>query len=231
MRLRLGISLCLIIGLAGLVLFASSCGSSSKTQIRMMDAVVTYPDLTMLIDGNSMASSIAYGSASSYSSVSTGTRHVQIEPSGSSSPIIDVNQNLGSGTATTALAYLDTSNNVKSSFLTDNNAAPSSGNFNLRVINAAPAIGSAGADVYVVPSGTNISGVNPNFSGLLDSGSASSYLSLAAGDYDIIFTLPGTKSVIAQSLQVAFSAGQVRTAVALNSQSGGFTVAVLSDAG
>ena len=229
MRLRLWISLCLITGLAGLVLFAASCGgNSNKTQIRLMDAIVTYPDLNMLIDGNTVASSIAYGTASSYSSVSSGTRHIQIEPSGSSSPIIDVNQGLNSGTATTALAYLNPSNGIAFSPLSDNNSAPTSGNFNIRIINASPIAGSA--DVYVVPAGANIDGLNPNFSGLQDNGTATTYLSLTAGTYDVIFTQAGTKNQYAESLQISFTAGQVRTAVLLNGSGGGLTVSVLSDA-
>ena len=232
MRLRLWISLCLIFGLASLALFATSCGSSSKTQIRMLNAIVLYPDLDMLVDGSDIASNIAYGSASGYASVSSGSRHIQIEPSGSSSPIIDSSANLGSGSATTALAYLNTSNAISFAALTDNNAAPSSGNFNIRIINASPAFPSSGAavDVYVVQSGTNIAGVPPNVVSLAE-GSASTYLSLVAGTYDVIFTIPGTKSQIAQSLQVSFGAGNVRTAVVLNGQGGGFTVSVLSDAG
>ena len=231
MRLRLWISLCLITGLAGLVLFAASCGgNSNKTQIRLMNAIVTYPDLTMLIDGNTAQSSIAYGTASSYSSVSSGTRHIQIEPSGSSSPIIDVNQGLNSGTATTALAYLNPSNGIAFSPLSDNNSAPTSGNFNIRIINASPSFPGESADAYVVPTGANIDGLNPNFSGLQDNGSATTYLSLTAGTYDVIFTEAGNKQQEAESLQISFSAGQVRTAVLLNGAGGGFSVTVLSDA-
>jgi hypothetical protein len=193
--------------------------------------MVTQSSLNMLIDGNTVAPNIGYATASSYTSVSSGSRHVQVEPAGSSTPVIDTTQSVASGNNITVLAYLNTSNSNSSAFLIDNNSAPSSGDFNIRIVNAAPAVGSGGADVYVVASGTNISGVNPNFSALQDNGSASSYLSLAAGNYDIIFAVPGTKQQIAQSLQVAFGAGQVRTALLLNSQSGGLTVVVVADAG
>jgi hypothetical protein len=236
MRPRVWVSLCLILGIAGLALSASSCGSSDKAKIRLVNAMPTQlSGLDMLIDGNSIVSSVGYATASSYASVSSGSRHVQIEPTGTSSPIIDTNTSVSSGSNTTALAYLGVSNNVSSAFLADNNSAPSSGNFNIRVINASPAMGSAGADVYIVPSGTSITGVSPTISasspGTRDNGQASAYISLAAGDYDVIFTSPGQKNPLADSGQISFSAGQVRTAIGLNSQFGGFTVTVFSDAG
>jgi trimeric autotransporter adhesin len=230
MRPRLWVSLCLIFGTAGLALFASSCGSSNKAHLRLLNAMVTESSLDMLIDGSNVASNVGYASASGYISVNSGSRHVQIEPTGSSTPVIDITQTLNSGNNVTALAYLNISNNPASNFLVDNNSAPSSGNFNIRVINASPAMGSAGVDVYVIASGTSISGVSPNVTALAD-GSASGYLSLAAGDYDVIFALPGTKSVLVDSGQVSFGAGQVLTAVGLNSTQGGLTVATLHDAG
>jgi hypothetical protein len=231
MRHRVWVSLCLIFGIAGLALFATSCGSSNNAHLRLLNAMVTQSSLNMLIDGNTVDSNIGYATASSYTSVSSGSRHVQVEPAGSSTPVIDTTQSVASGNNITVLAYLNASNSNSSAFLIDNNSAPSSGNFNIRIIDAAPAAGSQGADVYVVTSGTNISGVNPNFSALQDNGSPSSYLSLAAGNYDIYFAYPNTKQEIAQSLQVAFGAGQVRTVLLLNSPSGGLTVVVVSDAG
>ena len=230
MRHRVWVSLCLIFEIASLVFFFASCGSSNRAHLRLLNAMVTQSSLTMLVDGNSVASSIGYGTASTYASVSFGSRHVQIEPAGFSTPIIDTTDSLNSGDSVTALAYLNTSNDNSSAFLTDNNSAPTSGNFNIRLLNASPAMGSGSVDVYVIIAGTSISGVSPNVSALAD-GSASAYFSLTAGNYDVVITLPGTKSVIVDSGQISFGAGQVWTAVGLNSAQGGFTIAALHDAG
>jgi hypothetical protein len=232
MRHRAWICLFLIVGIGGLALFVSSCGGSSNAHIRLLNAMPTQSDLDMLIDGTKVAASLFYGTASSYSSVKSGSRHVQIEPTGSSTPVIDTTQDLNSGSTVTALAYLNTSNNNSSSFLADDNATPSSGDFKLRIINASPATVAYGSvDVYVVTSGTSISGVSPNFSSLHDNGTATGYLSLAAGTYDIIFTPAGSKTQIVGDYGVAFSASQVRTALILNSLSGGLTVSVVADVG
>jgi hypothetical protein len=42
------------------VLLTTSCGSS-KTQLRVMNAVVDEPNLDLLVDGTSAATNIAYG--------------------------------------------------------------------------------------------------------------------------------------------------------------------------
>src|SRR4030095_5958594 len=72
---------------------------------------------------------------------------------------------------------------------TDDNTAPSSGNVKLRFINAGPSVGSV--DVYVVTSGTGIGGLNPQLT--LTFPTASGYLSVAGGDYDVGMTRGGTQ--------------------------------------
>jgi hypothetical protein len=230
MLLRVWVFLCLISGLAGLALFATSCGGSNNAHLRLINAMPTQNDLDMLIDGSNVASSVAYATASASISVSSGNRHVQIEPTGSSTPLIDTNTSVNSGASVTALAYLNTSNSPSSNFLADNDSAPSSGNFNLRIINASPAMGSS-VDVYVEPLGTGVSGT-ATVSGLSE-GSASTYISLsAATSWHVIFTFAGTPNIIFDSGVISsISAGQVWSVVALNSQQGGFTFAALHDAG
>ena len=109
--------------------------------------------------------------------------------------------------------------------LIDNNGAPSSGNIQMRVINASPTLGTA--DVYIVASGTSIAGLSPTFSNLAYQ-SASGYQSLAPGSYQVIFTPPGQQFAEITSSAQSFASGQIRTIVALDAH-GGFTTAVLSD--
>ena len=110
--------------------------------------------------------------------------------------------------------------------LIDNNGAPSSGNIQMRVINASPTLGTA--DVYIVTSGTSIAGLTPTFSNLAYQ-AASDYQSLAAGSYQVIFTPPGQQFAKITSSAQSFASGQTKTAVALDAQGRGFTTALLSD--
>jgi hypothetical protein len=94
------------------------------------------------------------------------------------------------------------------------------------LINVSPSLGTA--DVYIVSPATDINTVSPTISNFAF-GSASTYQSLAAGNYEIIYAFASQKITAIDSGSLSLSAGQVRTFVGLNGQSGGFTDALLAD--
>jgi Domain of unknown function (DUF4397) len=208
----------------GLLAFALACGGSS-TKIRLVNASPDESSIDLLVDSKTVASSVTYATASAYQGVSSGNRHLQVEPTGSTSPIIDETVSLSSGSF--SLLATGFVNDVVPVLLTDNNSAPPSGDANVRLVNAAPGLGSA--DVYLVAPGTDLSTVSPTVASLAVN-SASAYQSVAAGNYEVFFTLPGQKFVYIDSGSLALSASQIRTVMGLNSPTGGFTSAVLSDA-
>ncbi len=103
---------------------------------------------------------------------------------------------------------------------------PASGDFKIRVVNASPNLGPA--DVYIVTPGTDLNTVSPTLSNLAF-GSAASYQSLAAGSYEVALTAAGQKLKAIDTGSISLSSGQVRTLVATNSQSGGFSYSLLQD--
>jgi hypothetical protein len=202
------------------ILFSIGCGSSSA-HIRLVNALPSQSSLDMLVDSKNIASAVLYGSASAYATVSSGSRHIQIEPTVTTDVLVDQTTSLSSGTDTTVL---DT--NSGAVVLTDSNSTPASGDISIRAINASSTLGTA--DVYIVTSGTDITTVNPTASSVVFP-SATSYQSVAAGSYEVVFTQPGQKVPVISSSPTSFNAGQVRSVVGLDGQSGGFTTAVLSD--
>jgi hypothetical protein len=210
------------IGVSWVLLFATGCGSSSTAHLRLLNAIPIQSNLDMLIDTKNVASAIAYGSASGYVSVSSGSRHLQIEPTGTTSPIVDQNVSISSGSFSTVLE-----SSSGPLVLTDDNTTPSSGNIKVRVINASSNIGTA--DVYIVSSGAGIGSASPTFSNVAFP-SASGYSTVAAGSYQVILTFPGTTSVKLSTGSMSFNSGQVRTIVVMDGQTGGLTSSVLSDA-
>jgi hypothetical protein len=204
----------------GVILFATGCGSSSA-HVRLLNTLPVQSNIDMLIDGKDVASSIPFGAASPYVTVSSGSRHLQVESSGSSSPFVDQNITVSSGSDTTVFEGI-----AGPMILTDNNKTPSSGNFNLRIINASSQIGTA--DVYIVTSGSGI-GTTPTISSLKYP-SASGYQTLTGGSYQIILTSPGNSNVELTTSAMSFSSGQVRTIVIMDGQTGGVTTAVIADA-
>jgi hypothetical protein len=201
------------------MLVALGCGSSSA-HVRLANALPSQSNLAMLIDGNSLASTVAYGSASGYVSVSSGSHHLQIEASGTTTILIDQTISLGSGNSTVLAT------NSGAVVLADSSTTPSSGDISIRAINVSSTLGTA--DVYIVGSSTDISTVNPTASNVAFT-AATSYQTVAAGSYVVIFTPPGQKVPFISSSPLSFSAGQVRSVMGLDGQNGGFTTAVLAD--
>ena len=210
--------LCLIAaGLAG-------CGSSSA-KARIVNASPGEGAITATIGGTSVASSLDYGTGSSYATVSAGSVSLNVEQSSTSNSVLDETVSLTSkSTYTILLANYSTS--VTAVTLTDNNSSPSSGQFNLRLVQASPGLGAA--DVYVVSPGTSLSSTAASVTDL-NFESASTYLPLAAGTYEIYFTPTGQKTASIDSGAISFSSEEVRTVVGLNGSNGGFTTTVLDD--
>lgn len=217
---------CTALGLITLVSFTVGCGSSGSAKIRLVNGTPDQSGLDLLVDEKNVASSVGYGAASAYISVGSGSRQLQVEPSGSTTVLIDRTESIGSGSNLT-LVSLNYSTNISSVLLTDDNSAPTSGNFKLRIVNGSPGMGAQ--DVYVVTFGTDINSVDPTFTSL-GFGSAAAYKTLAAGDYEVLFTAPGQKFINLDSGFLALSAGQIRTLVALNNPVGAYMSTVLTDA-
>ena len=195
------------------------------TRFRFVNSVPDESNLDVLVNSTSVANNVAYGTSTGYQSVQSGSQQVVIEPSGSSTALLTQSVSFSSGSDTTIIAS-NFSSNISALVLTDDNSAPSSGDFKLRVVNAAPGLGPA--DVYIVTPATDLNTVSPTLSSL-GFDSISNYQSLSAGSYEAVLTPVGQKFPAVDTGSLTFSAGQVRTFVGLNSQSGGFFYTMLQD--
>lgn len=207
------------------ILLIVGCGGGGQTRFRFMNAVPNEANLDILVNGTSVASNVAYGTSNAYQKVQSGSQQIVIEPSGSTTALLTQSITFPSGADTTVIASNFTSN-ISALVLADDNSAPTSGDFKLRVVNDAPGLG--GADVYIVAAGTDLNTVSPNITNLAF-GAASPYQSMTAGSFEIVLTSVGEKIPAVDSGALTFSASQVRTFVGLNSQSGGFTYTMLQD--
>jgi hypothetical protein len=211
---------------SAIILLIAGCGGGGTTRFRLMNAVPDESNLEVLVNGTSVASNVAYGTSTGYQGVKSGSQQVVIEPSGSSTALITESISFSSGTDTTVIAS-NFSSSIAALVLSDDNSAPTSGDFKLRIVNSAPGLGPA--DVYIVTPATDLNTVSPTLSSL-GFNSASGYQSLTAGSYEVILTPAGQKFPAIDTGSLSFVSGQVRTFVGLNSQSGGFSYAMLQDA-
>jgi hypothetical protein len=219
-------SLCAGILCLGTLLLVAGCGSSGgSTRFRLMNAVPDESNFNVLVDGTSVASNVAYGTSTGYQAAKSGSHQVAIEPSGTSTALLTQSVSFASGTDTTIISS-NFSQSVANLVLTDDNSAPTSGDFKIRVVNASPGLGPA--DVYITAPGTDLNSLSPTISGLAF-GSAAPYQSIAAGSFEVVLTSVGQKIAAVDTGSLTFTTGQVRTFVGLNSQAGGFSYAMLQD--
>ncbi len=219
------------LGLAtcSLSFFLASCGGGGSTQLRVLNAIPDEPSVNVLLGSKTISSSLSYGANTGYDSESSGSQTLLIEPSSSTTALINQSISLGSGTETTVIAA-NYSANPSAIVLADDNTAPSSGDAGLRIVNAAPGMAASQADIYIVTSGTGLTGATPLISSLAFL-QASSYQTLVAGTYDVYFTYAGTKSTYpgAGPIGITLTSGQNRTIVSLNNLSGEYSSLTLAD--
>jgi hypothetical protein len=209
-----------------LALMATGCsgGNDSLTQMRVLQGSPDEGPIDVLIDGGVFARNVAYARPTNYTLLDPGSRHLQVRPAGSII-VIDETVTLSSGTNYTLIAN-NYASVITPVLLRDDKTPPGSGNIKLRFVNAGA--GAGAVDVYVLAPGTTPPGNSPTVSNL-NLGAASTYLSMAAGTYEIFVTITGTTFVYFDSGPLTFSAGQNRSMVVMSDLAGGYTTLTLRD--
>lgn len=219
--------LALLLSVAGAVGCKSAGFTPTNAQFRVMNAAVEQPSLTVLLTTTTLTASLAFPTATPYNQEVPGGYTVHIQPSGTTTNLINqpvVFQNARSYTMiATEAAFASPA--LTPIVLTDDNALPASGQMKLRVVNASPDIGNV--DVYAVAPNAGIQNATPIFTNVAFKATAG-YHTMAPGNYQIYFTAAGEKTILIASGTVGFGAGQIRTVVALD-DTGGFTSATLND--
>ena len=220
--LWLGLLSCLALFLVGC---GSGSGSSTTAQLRILLASPDSPKVNVLVDGTSVAANLVYGNATPYISVQSGSRHVQVVPVSGASPIFDQTLSLAAS-ANQTLLLTGPAASIHPIMLTDGGTTSVIGDGYVRVVNASATMGAA--DVYIVPAGNSIVGVQPVTAGLAfdaDTG----YQVTAGGNYEVFMTAPNTTQAFLTTGPLSLNASQNQTVVALDRNSGGFMFAQLTD--
>jgi hypothetical protein len=163
--------------------------------------------------------------ATAYISLRSGSQHVQVVPANGGSPVLDTSVNVvSSGNQTLILTGSATS--AQSLLLADGGTTATTGDGNVRVVNASSTVGAA--DVYIVPVGSGIAGIAPAVANLAFN-SNTGYQLVPVGAYEVIMTTPGTKNAFLDTGAINLAGDANQTVVALDGTSGQVTFTQLTD--
>jgi hypothetical protein len=225
--------------LALAVTVAGACGEDAgagfnpddEVRIRALHAAPGAPALEVLITDERIADNLGYGQSTTYQSVNGGDRVLRVNSDfgGQNEELIAVEAPLTAGAAYTVVVAGGDAGIVPI-ILTDDPSAPPAGQAKLRVMHAAPTADAV--DIYLTAPGGDLTGATPTFSGV-SFGGASSYATVPVGAYQVRVTTAGTQDVLVDSGALQLDQGEIQTAVAIESPSGGapYSAVLLDDAG
>ena len=220
----------LTLALVALSIFATSCGSTSQSQVRVVDAISDGPALDINVNTTKVFTNLAFEGVQptppAYTKVASGSVTLEAFDTGTTTPVINsTSASLSGSSQYTVLltGFLNGSGVSAPTFnlITDNNAAPTAGDVAIRIIAGSANTPVGGFDIYIVPPGTNITGVAPTISALT-LGQASSYqqLNFTGGVYEVIVTPNGNQTpYVNQNYNIP--TGSIRTLVIVDNQGGG----------
>lgn len=202
-------------------------GPNGTAQARVVHASADAPNIDVLLEDSLVITDLAFGSASDYGELVSGSRNIKARATGGVDNIINRDITLRADSSHTVLLAND-ADDIETIVLVDNRTPPTAGNIKLRVVHAAPAAGDV--DVYVTAPEADISAIEPTLSDV-EFRDDSGYLEVPAGEYQVRVTIAGEKTVILDGGSLTLASGDIRTAVALEADGGGepFQAIVLDD--
>jgi hypothetical protein len=213
----------IVASLAALVL--SACGSSDSstpapapaptptTQLRAIHASSDAPNVDVLVNGAIALKNVPYETASAFLQIPAGTTQIQVNPTGSSTSVINDTVSLAANQQYTAIAVglvdpsAPSSEQISAVLVDDPGDAPAAGNVKVRVVHGAPAV--PAVDIYVTAPGVALPS-SPTISALsytsVAPASGSEALQVPGGSYEIRATLAGQSTVVFDSGTVSLPA-------------------------
>lgn len=219
-RIRIWVAVAMGLATALLGACGGNSNSNSSASIRVVNATLTHPTLTLLANSNALVPATASDTASPYSSVDSGGPTLQLNDGATGTALSTLSPTLGGGSHYTLLAY-ENGGAVRTALISEDTAAPSSSTAGLRVFNAATDAGAL--DVYVTDPAVDLATLSsPTF--IFSSSNAtvgSSFLSFAPGTYRIRVTGSGNTSDVRLDIPSITLAGQQVATAILTPTTGG----------
>ena len=211
--------------------FAFACGgggsSAGTANLRFIQGSPDAPPVNYLVDGATQSSNLLYGNASTYASVKSGTRDVQIIPVNATKALLAQTVSLADS-ANETLILTGPVAQLKPLVLNDGTTTGTTSSNNIRVVNISISMGPA--DVYIIPAGSSLGSATP-VATALDFDQNTGYVGTGStsGNFDVYITKPTTQNVYLSTGSLNLSTSQKQTILILDSPTGGFTFTLLTD--
>ena len=185
--------------------------ASAGADLRVVHASADAPnvDITANDAETPAVENLAFPDVTGYLTLPAATYNFKVTPAGASEPVvIDADVPLANGMAYTLLAVGELAE-IEPLLLTDNNRSVAT-EAKVRLVHASTLAGNV--DIYVVAEGTAIANATPAFTNIPFK-AETGYVSLAAGDYDVVITPTGTTTEAIKAT-LSFANGGIYTAIA-----------------
>lgn len=213
-------------------LLVSGCGSTTTSNVRAVNASPGLSQSVFQVGTIPIAFNIPYGTvgvdpkgqyttdaSGIYREVGTGTNQlIALYAQLASSPLATGKATLVKNSNYTVVS-LASGPQLHLLTLTDDNSAPSGGNFKLRLMDASPSAGSV--DVYLTAPGANLPNAKPLQTDFLFGQVTQTYFEIAPASYELRVTPTGDPSAVLIDVPFAPSGGNVYTAFLLDPPAGG----------
>ncbi|MGY4830354.1 DUF4397 domain-containing protein [Sphaerotilaceae bacterium SBD11-9] len=220
--MRISKPVALIVTTLAITLLSACGGSSSDSdggtgQVRLINATPDYESLDLYVADTRVSTAVGQDSAGTYVALGAATSTFKLKRTDTTITSLAVDRTINSGVNNTLVAYT-TNGNLRTAYMTDNEAAPTAGYAKLRVFNTSYEAGSV--DAYVTSVGGSLDGLSP-FGSTLAGERFSAYTEVAAGSYRLVVTANGDKTDLRLDIPNITLANQQVTTLILTTTPGG----------
>jgi hypothetical protein len=200
--------------LGAIALLTTACHDSNPpatTELRAIHASSDAPNVDVIVNGAKKLSNVPYETASSFLTIPAGTTSLAVNPTGTSTSVINTSAALTANQQYTAIVVglvassAPQGEQIQAVLVEDPGNAPASGNVKVRVVHGAPGVPTV--DIYVTAPGASLPD-SPTIPGLaytaVAPASGSKALEITGGAYEIRATVTGD-----QNKTVVFDSGSV----------------------
>jgi len=201
------------------VTMLAGCGGNSDgdAKIRLINVNPSYSAVSMEVDDDSKVSSLAYGSVSGFSDISSGSVDIVVKVAGSTTELASKSYSTSSDKERTLVLYGWAGDDAELYSYVEDEDTPDSGESSLALFNATVDVGSL--DVYLTATDEDLDAA-PTFGAALASGDSAAHKTVDSATYRLRVTAAGDTSDVRLDTSVTLSSQKIYTLILSAGSSG-----------